>query len=298
MFLVQPMHLMAGEAVPAGGDLTKRQTQCETGFLPCKDFPTSCCKFLLRTCRLDVNQSILLTRLLAGNLGTFCVQIGDQVGCCPDGQTCDSITCQSTQTACGSYCCDADMTCTTDSSGSQSCSSSTSSNTTTTDQVCGGLSGYVQCTNMDGCCPKGVTCVPPKSCDISCGPDDPVCGDGCCSNGQVCQSDLTCGLATSGGSFSPLVSPTASSNLNSTSPTESATTTKHTTKRTTVTLDSTSATPSGGNIPTVSDSLPTTASRKTLVSTQSVTPNNAAPLQTMAALLGGGLGIAVGYLAM
>lgn len=53
MFLVQPMHLMAGEAVPAGGDLTKRQIQCETGFLPCKDFPTSCCKFLLRTCRLE-----------------------------------------------------------------------------------------------------------------------------------------------------------------------------------------------------------------------------------------------------
>ena len=46
---------------------------------------------------------------------------------------------------------------------------------------------------MDGCCPIGVDCIPPSSCDIVCGPEDEVCGTGCCLLGSVCLEDDTCG---------------------------------------------------------------------------------------------------------
>jgi len=269
ILLAEPMeppkqHYRATEAVPVGGGGKKRQAQtCSSGFFACTDFPGSCC-----------------------DTGTYCVQIGATVGCCDIGQTCDSLICNDTQTTCGSYCCDSGDPCTTR-NGEQICTSQTSCT----------LDGYVMCPNLNICCPEGVDCIPPNSCNIPCTPDDPPCGSGCCTQGQVCQSDDICGPGTSG-TFTPL----GPSNTGTPSGTPTGTPTGTpdssaplvTTKRTTTTEDTTSATPTGES---TSDSYPNTTPRISLPRTQTVTPNNAASIPTMGALLGG-LGIAAGYLAM
>ena len=244
-----------------------------------------------------VNQAIL-TRLLAGKDGTYCTMIGAEVGCCAIGKICDSL-CLEGETACGSVCCPKGQDCSTD----EVCVTGSGSG-----EVCGGQAGFAQCSNMDGCCPEGVKCLPPDSCDIQCTASDPVCGTSCCLGGSVCVNDSTCvvdsGSGGSSASFTPVATTSGSSSAtktaisdttSSTSSNESSgettkTTKKTTTKKTTTTDDSTTPTDTTTGA---------TRSTKVNVKTQTVTPNNAASFPTMAAMLGGGLGgIAAGYLAM
>ena len=220
------------------------------------------------------------------------MQIGGDIGCCEIGKVCDTIICRDTQTTCGDYCCDAGDPCVT-SNGEQVCSSST---TDTTTNVCS-MEGYVPCPGLDICCPIGVTCIPPTSCDVQCGPNDLLCdAGGCCPQGQVCLPDNTCGQGRSG-TLSPLRpsntptstprnTPIDTPNLSSSAP---RVTTKRTTVDTTTTEDITPATPTS-----TTDSY-TPPRISVLITT--VSPNNAASFPTMGALLGG-LGIAAGYLAM
>ena len=166
-------------------------------------------------------------------------------------------------------------TCSVDEGGTPVCSPGGGGDTT----VCT-TEGYIPCTNMDGCCPAGVTC----------SPDDPPCGENrCCPKGEVCLSGLSCGAAPS---FSSTSLSTAEKTVTSTvteSPSETLI------------------------IPEASFSALVSISEQTVTSTVIEGPTETpivhtkisvtytaggAPFPTADAILGGALGIAAGYLAM
>lgn len=161
-YMAMPVKLLAK---PKGGASSKRSlirkaVICDVGYHACDPYDKSqgCCED-----------------------GYYCGVFQGIDGCCPDGKKCDGPGgCDKGQVDCVTFCCESGQTCATDSLGLPACKKSS--------DACGGVSGYSECTNMDGCCPTGAACIPPNKCDVKCTSADVPCGTGCCSPGLVCDS--------------------------------------------------------------------------------------------------------------
>ena len=209
-----------------------------------------------------------------------------------------TFDCSPSEVDCFSYCCPSGTTCSMDTQGDPGCTYDTGGSGT--DILICGVDGYVPCTNMDGCCPIGVKCIPPTFCNIPCGADDPICGDGCCPKGLVCLLDNTCGPGD--GAFTPLVSTTSTKTITESlskpeKPTPE-TTHKTTSKKSTSKKPTPEDTVTGTSSEPTSESSQKTSTRSTVYTYVTAITNNDAPLRTMDAMLGGALGIAAGYLAI